>query len=133
MRDFPFEILLTSYRNYYHRTQQEVANGVGVSLRTYVKWEKGDIPKEEMLRRLASFFGLTEAEANELYRSAAHTPPEIENLPFPKNRFFTSRETQLKQLNQHFQENGNAVIALQRIHQDNQPGCPANSGTAVGA
>jgi len=93
-------------------TQRQVAAGVEVSLRTYQKWEKGEIPKEEWLIRLARFLDLTEAESNEFYRASAHTPPEIGNLPFPRNPFFTGRETYLEQLEKHFKENNNVPIAL---------------------
>ena len=116
MRDFSFENLLTSYRNRLGLTQQEVANpddagALQVSLRTYQGWENGErIPSNKWLHRMASFFQLTEAEADTLYRAAGQVAPEIHNLPFPRNPFFTGRETYLEGLNQHLKEQGSVAI-----------------------
>jgi tetratricopeptide (TPR) repeat protein len=116
MRDFSVGDLITSYRTRLGKLQKEVANPddpnlLPVTLRTYQGWENGErIPSNKWLYRLASFFHLTEDEANELYRAAAQVPPKIENLPFQRNPFFTGRETYLERLDQHFKENGNTAL-----------------------
>jgi transcriptional regulator with XRE-family HTH domain len=116
MRDFSVGNLITSYRTRLGLKQDEVANPddpklLSISLRTYQGWENGErIPSNQWLYRIASFFHLEDAEADELYRTAAQVAPEIENLPFPKNSFFTGREVLLEDLNKLFQKNTSVAI-----------------------
>ena len=50
---------LKYYRNRLDLTQQEVADAVGVQLRTYQKWEKGDtIPDGYNLIRLMNYLDI---------------------------------------------------------------------------
>ena len=114
MRDFRFEDLLKSYRARMARlgwTQEKVAEKLSVGKRTYQGWEAGEyIPSNEMLQRIASLFELSDTEADELYRTASQVAPEIHNLPFPRNLFFTGRETYLEQLDRHLKENGSVEV-----------------------
>ncbi len=111
MRDFTVGNLIKSYRTRLGLKQEEVANPddpelLPFTLRTYQGWENGErIPSNERLRRIASFFRLTDAEADELYRAAAQVAPEIHNLPFHPNPYFTGREKYLELLDQHFKQN----------------------------
>src|SRR5258706_8622871 len=116
MRDFSVGNLITSYRTRLGLKQDEVANPddpklLSISLRTYQGWENGErMPSNQWLYRIASFFHLTEAEADELYRTAAQVAPKIQNLPFPRNPFFTGRETYLQMLDQRIKENGGVAL-----------------------
>jgi tetratricopeptide (TPR) repeat protein len=116
MRDFSVGNLITSYRARLGLKQHEVANPddpelLSVALRTYQGWENGErIPSNKWLRRIASFFHLSDAEADELYRAAAQVAPEIDNLPFQRNPFFTGRETHLERLDQCLKENGSVAL-----------------------
>src|SRR6266702_8367328 len=99
MRDFSFENLLKSYRNRIGWTQSEVAGALEVSRRTYQGWENGErLPPQKMLQHLAILFELNDTESDKLYHAAAYVPPQFQNLPFPRNPFFTGRETYLEQL-----------------------------------
>ena len=50
---------LKYYRNRLNLTQQELANAIGVQLRTYQKWEKGDtIPDGYNLIRLMNYLNI---------------------------------------------------------------------------
>src|SRR5579883_206831 len=114
MSDFSFEDLLISYRTRTHLTQSQVAGKLGVGLRTYQGWEYGEKHKplpQPMLQRIVNLFELSETEADQFYRSAAQIAPEFQNLPFPRNPFFTGRETYLEQLNNNLKENGAVAIA----------------------
>lgn len=116
MRDFTVGNLIKSYRTRLGLKQEEVANPdtpelLPVALRTYQGWENGErIPSNKWLYRVASFFRLTDAEADELYRAAAQVAPEIHNLPFQRNPLFTGRERYLELLEQHFKENRSVAI-----------------------
>jgi tetratricopeptide (TPR) repeat protein len=116
MRDFTVGNLIKSYRTRLGLQQNEVADPddpalLPFTLRTYQGWENGErIPSNERLRRIASFFHLTDAEADELYRAAAQVAPEIHNLPFFRNPYFTGREKYLEQMEQHFNETGSVAI-----------------------
>ncbi len=117
MRDFPFGQLLTSYRNRLGWTQPEVVDpadplALKVSLRTYQKWENGEsIPASQWLPLIANLFRLSDAEADMLYRAAGQVAPEIQNLPFPRNPFFTGREMYLEQLERHFEAGRSVAIS----------------------
>ncbi len=111
MRDFSFENLLISYRTRLGWTTRKTADALEVSLRTYQYWESGErMPAQRWLIRIASLFQLTETEADELYRAAAHVGPEKENLPFHQNPFFTGREAYLGQLDYHLKKNHNVAL-----------------------
>lgn len=116
MRDFSVGNLITSYRARLGLKQHEVANPddpelLSVTLRTYQGWENGErIPSNKWLHRIASFFHLTDAEADVLYRAAAQVAPEIDNLPFQRNPYFTGRETYLELLDQCLKENGSVAL-----------------------
>ena len=111
MQEFSFENLLTSYRNRLGWTQRRVAEKLEVSLRTYQGWENGErLPPQKMLQRIAGLFELNDAEADTLYRAASEVAPEIHNLPFQCNPFFTGREAYLDLLDQHFKKNGSVAI-----------------------
>src|SRR5947209_1603619 len=107
MSNFSFEDLLISYRTRIGLTQPQVAEKLGVSPRTYQGWEYGEnrkpLPKTT-LQRIVNLFDLSEIEADQLYRAAAQVAPELQNLPFPRNPFFTGRETYLKQLDHDLKE-----------------------------
>ncbi len=116
MRDFTVGNLIKSYRTRLGLQQNEVADPddperLPFTLRTYQGWENGErIPSNERLHRIASFFHLTDAEADELYRAAAQVAPEIHNLPFQRNPFFTGRETYLKLLDRDFKKSSAVAI-----------------------
>jgi tetratricopeptide (TPR) repeat protein len=63
-----------------------------------------------MLQRLAILFELNDVEADQLYRAAAQVAPEFQNLPFPRNPFFTGRETYLEQLDHDLKKSGAVAI-----------------------
>ena len=115
-RDFrtEFSILLTSLREKRYKqrtwgkdwTQLGVANRLGVSRGMYNQWENGRaVPTRSDLKNIVSDFGLDEKEEFTLYRTSSQAPPEIENLPFKSNPFFTGREHQLEQLFQLLMDN----------------------------
>ena len=106
LRDFSFGKLLASYRVRTGHTQKQVIHYLNdklkqkeskVTERTYQSWEgKKAIPdknKVEVLQYLTNLFELDEGEIDQLYRAAAQVAPEIQNLPFPRNAYFTGRET----------------------------------------
>ena len=70
MRDFPVGNLIKSYRTRLGLQQNEVAdphdpNRLSVAPRTYQRWEIGErIPSNKWVHCLASFFHLTDAEAD---------------------------------------------------------------------
>ncbi len=115
MRDFRFNDLLTSYRGrvvHLGWTQKKVAKELGVEERTYQNWELGfNLPKRDMLPLIARLFELTDTEADDLYRAAAQTGPEIHNLPFQPNPYFTGREKYLELLDQHFKQNQSVAVS----------------------
>ena len=47
------------------------------------------------LKNIAAIFQLSETETDILFHVAGRLAPEIQNLPFPPNPFFTGRESQL--------------------------------------
>ncbi len=112
MRDFAIGNLIKSYRVRADFTQEEVARLLGIATRTYQTWEAKEptIPPNTMLRRLADLFRLTDSEADELYRVAAQVAPEIHNLPFQPNDFFTGRRSYLEQLEQYLNKTGSVAI-----------------------
>jgi transcriptional regulator with XRE-family HTH domain len=92
-------------------TQARIAKALGISLRTYAGWENGErLPSSDDLRNFVAVLELSEEEEKNLYRSRAQIPPEINNLPFQRNPFFTGREEHLKQLRKQLQETGTAAI-----------------------
>src|SRR6266702_2447733 len=102
-----FENVLASLRVKRGWTQADAAAhiGTGMSLRTYIKVENGQLsPSEKHLKLIATGFKLDPADTDALYRAAHHTPPKIHNLPFRRNPLFTGREDQLKQLGQLLKE-----------------------------
>jgi transcriptional regulator with XRE-family HTH domain len=100
MRDFSFGNLLTSYRTRVDLTQKTVAEKLHVALRTYQGWENGErLPSDNtMLLHITSLFELNNVEADDLYRAAAQVAPELSNLPFRQNPFFTGRDELLTDL-----------------------------------
>src|SRR3989442_2748313 len=92
-------------------TQKKAAKLLGVSERTYKGWENGErIPPDRDLKNITNLFELNERDEATLYRAAAQVPPEIHNLPFQRNPFFTGRKTQLERLKQLLRENGSVVL-----------------------
>lgn len=97
-------------------TQERTAELLGVSRRTYAKWEDEDdknIPSSEFLKKIATLFQLSQEDRDRLYLAAAQISPEIHNLP-SRNAFFTGREAQLKRLKQLLSESG-SVALTQRV------------------
>ena len=94
-------------------TQRQMAEKLGVSLRTYIKWEIGESTPSDTkdLENIKDIFGLNETDTATLYRAMARVSPEIHNSRFPrKNPFFTGREARLEQLEQRLKENGSVAI-----------------------
>jgi transcriptional regulator with XRE-family HTH domain len=82
-------------------TQEQTAELLGVSRRTYLKWEDEDdknIPSAEYLKKIVALFRLSQEERDTLYLAAAQLPPQVDNIPFPQNPLFTGREARLEQL-----------------------------------
>ena len=111
-----FSDLLKSYRTRVGLSQTDLAEKLGVALRTYQGWEGGEKRKplaRTMLQRIVELLRLSETEADQFYRAAAQVAPELQNLPFQRNRFFTGRERYLKQLDDDFQKNAAVAITQQ--------------------
>jgi len=106
-----FENKLRELRARKHWTQEDAAQHLGVSLHTYSNWETGKhIPSSKRRTQIAELFRLKQEEADALYRAAGQVPPEIHNIPYLQNPFFTGREAQLKRLKQFLEENGTVAV-----------------------
>jgi tetratricopeptide (TPR) repeat protein len=127
LREFSFGRLLASYRVRAGFTQKQVIDYLNdklkqkeskVTERTYQSWEgKKAIPyknKIEVLQYITNLFELDKLETDQLYRTAAQFPPEIQNLPFPPNAYFTGRDIYLAQLDRFF-KTGKTVALTQPI------------------
>jgi tetratricopeptide (TPR) repeat protein len=113
MQYFTVGELIKSHRVKRGLSQQYVVDRLPIKLRAYQGWEGGDRVPRKHLSKIVEVFNLSKTEADELYRAADQVAPETsekENLPFPKNPFFTGRKTYLELLEYHFNENGNNVI-----------------------
>ena len=112
-----FYVLLRSFREQRQELrrwgmkwdQSAVAKRLGVSRMAYINWENGQLPTRIHLKKIVSIFYLDEKEERALYRAAAEVRPDIENLPFTPNPFFTGRKSYLKQLVHFFHESGSVV------------------------
>src|SRR5579872_1789916 len=92
-------------------TQEYAAERLGVVLHTYSDWETGKrIPLPKHRTKIAALFKLKQEEADVLYRAAGQMPPEVHNIPFLRNPFFTGRERQLERLQQLLAENGSVAL-----------------------
>jgi DNA-binding XRE family transcriptional regulator len=110
-----FENVLASFQARKGWTQEDAAAHIGVSRSTYSGWITGkNIPASKQLIKIASGLNLNHADNETLNRAAAHTPPRIHNLPFPRNPLFTGRATYLEQLDTHF-KTGDSVALTQPI------------------
>src|SRR5258708_30370341 len=90
--------------------QGAVAKRLGVSRVAYINWEHGQsLPTRIHLKKIVSIFYLDEKEERALYRAAAEVRPDIENLPFTPNPFFTGRKSYLKQLVHLFHESASVA------------------------
>ena len=92
-------------------TQAKTAQSLGVSLRTYVRWENGEnLPQSQDLKNIAGTFQLSDTETDILFHAAGRFAPEIQNLPFPPNPFFTGRESELLLMSRLFEKNERIAI-----------------------
>lgn len=89
-------------------SQEELAEQVGVNVRTVRRWERGAIlPQPHYREQLCQLFHLTASILFELENEQQADPPEKRSvwyLPFPHNPHFTGRDELLGQLAQHFAE-----------------------------
>src|SRR5215469_13863766 len=109
-----FEYVLKSLRMKQGKvwTQARTAQSLGVSLRTYVRWENGEsLPHSRDLKNIAALFRLSDTENAALFRAAGELAPKIQNLPFPPNPFFTGRENELLQISRLFEKNERIAIS----------------------
>src|SRR5258708_6115914 len=113
-----FYVLLRSFRERRQKQrtwgmkwdQGAVAKRLGVSRVAYINWDHGQsLPTRIHLKKIVSIFYLDEKEERALYRAAAEVRPDIENLPFTPNPFFTGRKSYLKQLVHLFHESGSVA------------------------
>jgi tetratricopeptide (TPR) repeat protein len=112
LQDPTFGKLLRHFRDCLDWTQEHAAYKLGVAPRTYQDWEEGKrIPNSTNCDKIVSIFQLNEEQANALRRAASQVAPEIHNLPFQQNRYFTGRKTYLEQLDQYFKENASVAIS----------------------
>jgi tetratricopeptide (TPR) repeat protein len=94
-------------------TQKKIAPLLGVGHRKYVGWENREsLPDDRELKEIVALFELNEKDKAALYDAAARVAPKIDNLELPRNRFFTGREAQFKQIEQFLKENGTQPIAI---------------------
>jgi transcriptional regulator with XRE-family HTH domain len=131
-----FRYMLVSLRKRKGWTQADAAAhlGKGFSRHILSDLETGkSLPSQKQLLRIAYKFGLYQEEKDTLYRAAAHSSPEIDNLP-PQNDLFTGRTAQLEQLVQLLKEStrpvcisglpgiGKTQLALEYAHRCYQEG-----------
>ena len=84
-----------------HLTQEALAEAVGVSPRSIVRWEQGQaIPQASVRLLLCRFFGL---RPDELFADdEEHIPcTSLWSVPYPRNPFFTGRAEILHSLREH--------------------------------
>jgi len=81
--------ILTRERNRRELTQEEVAEAVGVSPRTYQRWEQGrTFPHPYYLRKLREFFGVCIDEIYASRGSGDELNGSSEKISYRKDRFF---------------------------------------------
>lgn len=85
-------------------SQGRLADAIGVSRRTYSKWEGGYKPPDPAyLKKIVEVLGLHEAEKKALYEAVSQTPEAINMLPFAPNPYFTGREAYLARIKEMLQ------------------------------
>ena len=108
LEEHRFEHVLKSFRVRRGKewTQEEMARQLGVTRRTYVRWENGEgLPLANDLKRIAALFQLNDTDTDALFRAASQAAPVRQNLPFARNPFFTGRQTLLSRLELLFEHN----------------------------
>src|SRR5579864_8613875 len=89
-----------------------MAQSLGISLRTYVRWENGEsLPQSRDLKNIVATLRLSDADSEALFRAAGSLAPKMQNLPFPPNPFFTGRESELLQMSRLFEQNERIAIS----------------------
>jgi tetratricopeptide (TPR) repeat protein/DNA-binding XRE family transcriptional regulator len=92
-------------------TQAKMAQSLGISLRTYVRWENGEsLPQSRDLKNIAATLRLSDTDSEALFRAAGSPTPKIQNLPFPLNPFFTGRQSELLLMSRLFENNKSIAI-----------------------
>lgn len=97
----PFGELLGQFRAEARLSQQKLADRLGVSRQTIVKWERGDnLPKTRgIVLELAEYLQLSDAKRDTLLQAALlNVSSTVWYVPYLRNPFFTGREEVLKQL-----------------------------------
>ena len=97
----PFGALLGSFRTRSRKSQQKLAELIGVSRGTIVAWERGDyLPKtRDKVLEIARQLALEDEDAKLLLKAALLDDSlSIWNVPYYQNPFFTGREEIIKHL-----------------------------------
>jgi tetratricopeptide (TPR) repeat protein/DNA-binding XRE family transcriptional regulator len=113
-KEEPFEYVLKSLRVRQGKmwTQAKMAQSLGISLRTYVRWENGEtLPQSRDLKNIVATLRLSDADSEALFRAAGSLAPKMQNLPFPPNPFFTGRQSELLQISRLFEQNERIAIS----------------------
>ena len=108
-----FGDLLARYRTRTRKSQQHLADCLGVHRSTVVKWEqKGSLPKDRArIEEIVRCLKLTEHQRDVLLRAALlNIPHIIWNIPYPRNPFFTGRDQELARLHAQLQQRNTAAV-----------------------
>ena len=113
--DGPFGDLLARYRTEAGKSQQSLADCLGVHRSTIVKWEQGNqgsLPKNRTrIEEIVRCLNLKDPQREVLFKAALLPLPHfIQNLPYHRNPFFTGRDQDLERLHVQLQKKQTTAI-----------------------
>lgn len=98
--DAGFGTLVKTFRRRRRRTQQHLADALGVHRSTLFRWERGDyLPESKaQILELARCLTLNDQETRQLLEASLTALSPSWHIPFPRNPYFTGREEVLETL-----------------------------------
>lgn len=107
-----FGTLVRTFRRRRRRTQQRLADALGVHRSTVFRWERGDyLPESKaQILELARILSLDDQETRQLLEASLTALSPYWSVPLPRNPYFTGREEIMEAL--HRQLDADQAVAL---------------------